>query len=170
MVDVLESLVSELKGQAIPPQEGPRILLTGSTLAQGDSKVLDITEEAGGVIVFEEFAEGIKPYWENVNPDGDLIAALTDAYFTRRMPPAWFRPGRERLDFLVKLAKDFDVAGVIWYQLMYRESYKIESYYFPDRLKREASLPMLTVESDYDAAEIGPLRTRIESFIETIRR
>jgi len=29
---------------------------------------------------------------------------------------------------------------------------------------------MLTVESEYDAMETGPLKTRIETFIETIRR
>jgi len=170
MVDILESLVNELKGGAAPSQEGCRVLLTGSTLALGDGKVLDLTEEAGGVIVVEEFAEGIRPYWENVKPNGDLMAALTDGYFTRRVPPAWFRPGRERLDFLVKLSKDFNVDGVIWYQLMYRESYKTESYYFPDILKREAGLSMLTLESDYDAAEVGQMRTRMETFIESIRR
>jgi len=170
MVDVLESVYKELKERGLPSDEGPRILLTGSTLALGDSKVLDLTEEAGGVIVIEEFAEGIRPYWESVKPDGDLMKALADCYFMRRVPPAWFRPDIERLDFLVKLAKDFNVSGVIWYQLMYRESYKTESYYFPDILERETGLPMLTVESDYDPAEVGPLRTRIETFIETIRR
>lgn len=170
MVDILESVYKELKEQALPSDEGPRVLLTGSTLALGDSKILDLTEEAGGVIVIEEFAEGIRPYWESVKPDGDLMEALADCYFMRRVPPAWFRPGKERLDFLVKLAKDFNVSGVIWYQLMYRESYKTESYYFPGILKRETGLHMLTVESDYDPSEAGPLRTRIETFIETIRR
>jgi len=87
-----------------------------------------------------------------------------------RVPPAWFRPGKERLDFLLKLARDFSVNGVIWYQLMYRESYKTESHYFPQILKRETGLPMLILESDYDSAEVGQLRTRIETYIETIRR
>jgi benzoyl-CoA reductase/2-hydroxyglutaryl-CoA dehydratase subunit BcrC/BadD/HgdB len=169
-VDILESLVKELKEQAAPPSQGPRILLTGSTLALGDRRVLDIIEEAGGIVVIEEFAEGIRPYWESVNPDGDLMQALADCYFMRRVPPAWFRPGKERMDFLIKLAKNFNVAGVIWYQLMYRESYKVESYYFPDILRREAGLPMLTVESDYDPSEAGAMRTRIETFIETLRR
>lgn len=170
MVEVLESVYKELKGQSAPSRSGPRVLLTGSTLALGDDKVLDITEEAGGDIVIEEFAEGIRPYWEDVKTDGDLMENLADGYFWRRVPPGWFRPGRERLDFLVKLARDFDVAGVIWYQLMYRESYKVESYYFPNILKKEAGLSMLTVDSDYDAAEVGPLRTRIETFMETITR
>jgi benzoyl-CoA reductase/2-hydroxyglutaryl-CoA dehydratase subunit BcrC/BadD/HgdB len=170
MVDVLESLRKELKGAAAQLQQGPRLLLTGSTLALGDSRVLDLTEEAGGIIVVEEFAEGIRPYWENIELNGNLMGALADGYFTRRVPPAWFRPSRGRLDFLVKLAKEFNVDGVIWYQLMYRESYKLESYYFPDILKKETGLPMLTVESDYDNAEVGPLRTRIETFVESLRR
>ena len=170
MVEILESVRKELKGHAAPSHEGPRVMLTGSTLALGDNKVLDITEQTGGAIVVEEFAEGIRPYWGNVNPDGDLLKALADCYFMQRVCPAWFRPGEERHHFLLKLAKDFNVAGVIWYQLMYRESYKAESYYFPDILKRETGLPMLTVESDYDPSETGPLRTRIETFIETVRR
>jgi len=170
MVDLLESLVKELRKQAPGSRNGPRVLLTGSTLAQGDYKVPDIIEEAGGRVVMEEFAEGIRPYWEEVKPDGDLMKNLADSYFMQRVPPAWFRPGRERLNFLVDLARDFHVDGVIWYHLMYRNSYKIESYYFPDILKRETGLSMLTVESDYDATETGPLQTRIETFIETIRR
>ena len=169
MVKVLELMVKELNEEPNRQPEGPRILLTGSTLALGDNKILDIIEEAGGVVVMEEFAEGIKPYWTDVEPKGDLMEALADAYFWRRIPPAWFRPGKERLDFLVQLARDFEVDGVIWYQLMYRESYKTEAYYFPGILKKATGLSMLAVESDYDAAEVGPLRTRVDTYIEMIR-
>lgn len=169
-VEVLESLYEELEKQHTPSHRGPRILLIGSTLALGDRKILDLIEQAGGVIVMEEFAEGIRPYWESVKTDGDPMENLANCYFWQRVPPAWFRPGDERLDFLVKLARDFNVAGVIWYQLMYRESYKLESYYFPEILKRETGLPMLTIDSDYDSAETGPMLTRIETFLEIIRR
>ena len=170
IVDVLESLYQELSNRTGPALKGPRILLTGSTLAMGDYKVLDLIEEAGGVVVIEDFAEGINPYWLSVDTDGDLVSSLADCYFMRRVPPAWFRPGKERLDFLIDLAKDFKVDGVIWYQLMYRESYKTESYYFPERLKKEVGIPMLTIESDYGPSDVEPMRTRIETFVETIRR
>ncbi|MBL7178048.1 MAG: 2-hydroxyacyl-CoA dehydratase [Desulfobacteraceae bacterium] len=170
MLGVLESVYEELKEQGTPAHGGLRILLTGSTLAMGDSKIFDLIEKAGGAIVVEEFAEGIKPYWESVQTDGDLMRNLAECYFWRRVPPAWFRPGKERLDFLVQLAKDFNVAGVIWYHLMYRESYKTESHYFPGLLKKETGLPMLTLESDYDAAEVGQMRTRIETFFEILGR
>jgi len=170
MVAILESFLEELKETAPPSKGGPRILLIGSTLAQGDSKVMDIIEDTGGVIVMEEFAEGIRPYWGKVTLDGDLMANLAETYFMDRVCPGWFRPGTERLDFLIKLEKDYQAAGVVWYQLMYRESYKVESYFFPAIFKKETGLPMLTVESEYDAMETGPLKTRIETFIETIRR
>lgn len=170
MVETLDSVCNEIERNDKPHQKGPRILLTGSTLAWGDDKILDLIEAAGGVVVIEEFAEGIRPYWENVRSEGNLIEHLADSYFWRRVPPAWFRPGKERLDFLVRLAREFEVAGVIWYQLMYRESYKLESYYFPEILKQATGLCMLTIDSDYDAAETGPMATRIETFIETLRR
>lgn len=169
LIDVLESIHQELRKKPPPSPKGPRILLTGSTLAMGDYKVLEMTEGAGATIVIEEFAEGIRHYWENVQVDGDIMEALADRYFRRRVPPAWFRPSRERLDYLIKLAKDFNVDGIIWYQLMYRSSYDIQSYYFEKILKNELNIPMLKIESDYDVSERGPLKTRIETFVEIIK-
>ncbi len=73
------------------------------------------------------------------------------------------------MTFLFRLAKEYNAAGLIWYQLMYRESYKVESYFFQSRLKKETGLPMLVLESEYDAMETGPMKTRIETFLETIK-
>ncbi|MCX5999044.1 MAG: 2-hydroxyacyl-CoA dehydratase family protein [Chloroflexi bacterium] len=170
MVEMLESLCAGLRGKEGPPAGHPRILLMGSTLAHGDYKVLDMIEKAGGTVVIEEFGEGIRHYWESVRPNGDLIEALADRYFARRVPPEWFRPGRERQEFVVSLAKIFRVDGVSWYQLTNRESSDFESYWYPDVLKKEAGVPMLKLQSDYDAGERGQMSTRIETFMEMVRR
>jgi benzoyl-CoA reductase/2-hydroxyglutaryl-CoA dehydratase subunit BcrC/BadD/HgdB len=170
MVEALESLCAGLRGKEGPPVEGPRILLMGSTLAHGDYKVLEMIEKAGGTVVIEEFGEGIRHYWETVRADGDLVAALADRYFTRRVPPEWFRQGRERQEFVIGLAKAFKVDGVIWYQLTNRETSDFESYWYPDVLTKEAGVPMLKLQSDYDAVERGPMSTRIETFIEMVRQ
>jgi benzoyl-CoA reductase/2-hydroxyglutaryl-CoA dehydratase subunit BcrC/BadD/HgdB len=166
----LEECLEKLKDAEGTDGKGPRLLLTGSTLAMGDHKILELIEEAGGVVVIEEFAEGITPYWQTVQMKGDLMEALAHAYFMDRVVPAWFRPGNERLVHLVQLAKDYSVDGVIWYQLLYRESYKMQSYYFPEILRKETGLTMLTLESDYDPAETAQMSTRIESYMESIRR
>jgi len=52
---------------------------------------------------------------------------------------------------------------------MYRDSYDIESFYFPDILRKETDLSMLKLTSDYDYSEVGPFRTRVEAFVETMR-
>ena len=169
LIDSLESILQELRGNPPSNPKRPRILLTGSTLAMGDYKVLEMTEEAGASIVVEEFAEGMRHYWQNIQVDGDLMQAIADRYFRRREPPAWFRPSRERLDYLIKLARDFNVDGIVWYQLMYRSSYDIQSFYFEKLVKKELDIPMLKIESDYDVSERGPLRTRIETFVEIVK-
>ena len=170
MIENLEALVTELKDAEPVTTAGTRLLLTGSTLAMGDHKIMEMIESAGGNVVIEEFAECMKPHWASVETNGDPMKALAQAYFMDRVPPAWFRPGNERLDYLIQLAKDYGVSGVIWYQLLYRESYKMQSYYFPEILKKETGLGMLTLESDYDPAETGQMLTRIETFMENIRR
>lgn len=169
MVEMLQSLVQEMENREVQPGSGPRVLLTGSTLAHGDCKIIDLVEEAGGNVVIEHFAEGLRYYWDDVALDGNPMEALAESYFQRRIPPAWFRPSREMRDFLIKLAGDFSIHGAIWYGLMYRDSYTVQSTLFPKILKQAAGLPTLVIESDYDLEEVGPLRTRIETFIEMIR-
>jgi benzoyl-CoA reductase/2-hydroxyglutaryl-CoA dehydratase subunit BcrC/BadD/HgdB len=168
MIEFLSLAKDELSEACV--REGPRILLTGSTLAMGDTKVLDLIEAAGGVVAIEEFAEGIKPYWEDVEEEGDLMENLARFYFWRRVPPAWFRPGAARLKELIRLCNIFDIQGIVWYHLMFRESYKTESMYYPRLIRQETGIPTLVLESDYDAAEIGQMRTRIETFMETLRK
>ena len=170
MIENLEDLVKTLKNAEPSAVTGPRLLLTGSTLAMGDHKIMEMIESAGGNVVIEEFAEGLKPHWTSVKTNGDPMKALANAYFMDRVAPAWFRPGNERLDYLIRLAEDYGVNGVIWYQMLYRESYKMQSYYFPEILKKKTGLSMLTLESDYDPAETGQMSTRIETFMENIGR
>jgi benzoyl-CoA reductase/2-hydroxyglutaryl-CoA dehydratase subunit BcrC/BadD/HgdB len=103
--------------------------------------------------------------------EGDPMRALAERYLKSQVAGAWFRPSRERLDFLLKLAHDFCVDGILWYQLMYREGADMHSYRFARILKSESDIPMLKLQSDWDTAgEIGPFRTRIEAFVEVMKR
>ena len=169
MLGVLASLVKELQEKEAPNPSGPRVLFTGSTLSMGDYKVLDLLEPSGAQIVIEHFDEGLRDYWENVASNGDLMRALADRYFMKKVPGAYFRPSRQRLDFILKLARDFKVDGILWYQLMYRDGADIQSYRFSQVLKKELDIPMLKLQSDWDmAGEIGPFKTRIETFVEVM--
>lgn len=171
MVDALDSLYQEIRDKqeesAVP--DAPRLLLVSPNIAFGDYKILELVNEAGGMIVAEEVCEGVRFYWGNVASNGDLVEALAKRYLRERLPCAFMRnSARRRLEFIAGLAKEFNVAGIIWYQLLYCDTYDIESYFFIREMEK-LGLPVLKLESDYDIMDRGPLRTRIETFIETLK-
>jgi benzoyl-CoA reductase/2-hydroxyglutaryl-CoA dehydratase subunit BcrC/BadD/HgdB len=167
IITSMESLSEELKKkQGI---KGPRILLIGSTIAEGDYKVYDLLESAGANVVIEDFSEGLRPYRGEVQTNGDLLTSLAEYYFMKRQPlPAFFRPStEERVSFLFKLAKDYKGDGIVWYSMLYREAYDIEGVYFSQQVEKEG-LPFIKIVTDYDPAEHNSLRTRLGAFIESI--
>jgi len=170
MVDALESLYRGLeKSQAKDKLDRPRLMLTGPNLARGDYKILELIEEAGGKVVIEEICEGIRYYWNQIENNGDPFQSLAKGYLRDRVPCAFMRSSaKKRLDFALKLIADFRASGVIWYELQCCETYDQESYFFNKKL-REQNIPMLIVESNYDVSDAGPLRARIDAFIELMK-
>lgn len=166
MAHQLEGIYTQLKGEK-GASRFPRLLLAASSLAFGDYKLLNLLEEAGAGIVIEEITEGMMPFWDEVSLDGDPLLALAETYFKKRVPPAYFCPSYSRLEYIEKLARDYKVDGAVWYQLMYREAYDIQSFPFARRMKN-SGLPVLKLQSDYDAFETGQFRTRINAFVELI--
>ena len=171
MVELLESLLKDFK-KCNGETDGDakhRILFTGNMLAVGDYKAIDIIEDLGCLIVMEQFCGGVRHYMNNINFNGDLLGAIARRYLLERTPCAFMRPSRERLDFTVKLAKEFNVDGVIWYQLRYCDTYNMEYFYF-SRMMKDVGLPILQLESEYDVEERGRLLNRVESFVESLGR
>jgi len=171
LLSTLEEIAADIVNTESTKPDGPRILLIGSTLADGDYKVVDLLEEAGANIVFEEFSEGIRHYQQKIDPRGDIYDALADRYLNRRVPPAFFHEViKLRFDYLCKLIQDYKVDGVVYYSLLYRDSYDREGLLFSKFLERNNRIPFLKISSDYDVSETAQMRTRIETFMEIIKR
>ena len=170
MVDVLESIYREIKDkQPTIETNTPRILLLGPNIGFGDYAVLEMVQLAGGEIVIEEICEGVRYYWNDIDTQGDLFQALTKGYLIDRLPCAFMRnSAKKRLDFTMKLIKDFNVSGVIWYELLCCETYDSEAYYFAEKLG-EHNIPFLILESDYSTAVTGQFKTRTRAFIEILK-
>ena len=169
-IETLQRLRQEVKEKKPVGAGRPRILLIGSTLARGDYKVLELVEETGAAVVAEEFSEGMRDYWHDVSLQGDPFQALAETYFEKRTPPAFFRGVvQERFAFFMKLIQDFRVSGVIWYSLLYRECYDVEGCIFRRHLEK-FQVPLLAISSGYEASERGTMRTRIETFLEALKR
>lgn len=170
MVEILDSVYQELRQKPQPSDpEMPRLLLVGPNIAYGDYKVLNLVEEAGSNIVIEEICEGIRYYWQGIENKGDPYESLAKGYLRDRVPCAFMASAtKKRFDFVMKLIQDFNVSGVIWYQLIYCESYDSESYYFVKKME-ERNIPVLVLESDYSTLDTGRVKTRIDAFIEMVK-
>jgi len=166
MADVLEALCSTTPAAAPLPADRPRVMLMGPALAFGDYDIINLVTEAGAEVVVEEIFEGIRDYRHVVNGSGDPITRLAWSYLHDKKPAAFARGAtRKKIDFVLDLIKQFDVQGVLWYQLLCCELYDEESYLF-EKVLRERGIPMLVVESDYHSLATGAVRTRLEAFVE----
>ena len=168
LAEALTDMVEELPGAPVDSPPRVRLMVIGSTLAEGDYRVIEMLEQYGAGVVFEEFAEGVHHYGQQVVPGDEPLMALARRYLTERTPPAFFKNVYpERRDFYLDKISEYRVDGVLWYSLLYRDSYDREAILFSKELQ-DRGIPFLKISSDYDAAETEAMRTRIEAFLETI--
>lgn len=170
MAEALDSACREVAEKVIAAQsDRPRLLLVAPNLAAGDYNILELIGAAGADIVAEVVCEGIRYYRHEIDNKGDILASLARSYLRERLPCAYMRySAPKRLEFALKLLHDFDAVGVIWYELLYCETYDSESYYFARELKKRG-IPMHTLELDYGMAGTGQIKTRIEAFVELVK-
>jgi len=101
-----------------------------------------------------------------------LMTNLGETYYLERTPPSVFQPAwKERVESIKNLIRDFNIDGVIWYQLSFEEVYDLECSIISKALN-EINIPFLKLESSYEYSReaMGPLTTRVESFIETVKQ
>jgi len=168
MIEILQSACQGLRGAKVVPKKGPRLLLIGPNLAIGDYKIPDLIQRCGGQLVAEHLDEGVRFFWTDVDTDGDPLENIARRYLQKKLPCVYMlKAYKDRLDFRLKMARDYRVDGIVCYNLKYCETADIEAFYLAQNIK-EAGIPFIKLESEYDVSERGPLMTRIEAFIETL--
>lgn len=172
MIRKLEELYRLLKDAPGKfPEKAPRILFAGHALAMGDYTVPRLVEEAGGAIVADFLDEGIRPYRNDIELEGDPLLAFARSRYLEKPPINVFQPAWEkRFESIQELIKEYKVDGVIWYQLSFDEIYDME-YSCLAKWLDELKIPLLKMESSYEYSReaMAPLTTRIESFVESLK-
>ncbi|MGA9187481.1 MAG: double-cubane-cluster-containing anaerobic reductase [Methanosarcina sp.] len=143
----------------------PRIMISGCPMAGGNTKVPEIIESKGGVIVAEESCTGTRSFWELVDEDKDPMLALAERYI--RIPCSCMTPNDRRIDNILELAREFKVDGVVYYTLQFCHGYNIERYKVQQALKK-AGIPMLSIETDYSDSDVEQIGLRVDAFMEML--
>jgi benzoyl-CoA reductase/2-hydroxyglutaryl-CoA dehydratase subunit BcrC/BadD/HgdB len=151
------------------PKGTKRIMLTGTPLAIPNWKLHHIVETSGAAVVVEEMCTGTR-YFENLVDESkptleEQINALSNRYMSINC--ACFTPNDGRIEDILRLAKEYDVDGIIDVNLKFCNLYDTEGYKV-ERAIREAGIPVLGIETDYTDQDSEQLRTRIGAFVEML--
>jgi benzoyl-CoA reductase/2-hydroxyglutaryl-CoA dehydratase subunit BcrC/BadD/HgdB len=169
-IRLLERLTDELNEKAragytpLAP-DAPRLLLTGVPVGLGSEKVVRLVEEAGGHIVCFESCGAYKKV-EPVKTEGDPLRAIAEGYL--HIPCACMSPNRGRFELVSRLAREFQVDGVIDLTWQACHTYNIESFSLRRFVQAETGLPFLQIETDYSESDSEQLKLRIEAFLELL--
>ncbi|KMZ52583.1 double-cubane-cluster-containing anaerobic reductase [Dorea sp. D27] len=157
------------KGVSVVADGTKRIMLTGTPLAIPNWKLHNIVETSGGAVVCEEMCTGTR-YFENLVDESQMtvegqIQALAERYMNINC--ACFTPNEGRIKDILRLAKEYNVDGIIDVNLKFCSLYDTEGY-FVERAMKEAGIPVLGIETDYTDSDAQQLRTRVSAFIEML--
>ena len=167
LADELEQRIKD--GVSVVSEGTKRILVTGTPLAVPNWKLHNIIETSGGVVVCEEMCTGTR-YFENlVDESGTTLDEQFQALSERYMKTncACFTPNTGRIDDILRMVKEYQVDGVIDCSLKFCCLYDTEKRGVAAALK-EAGVPVMSLETDYEDTDAGQLRTRIGAFIEML--
>ncbi len=169
LCDELEERISQ--NQGVFPKDAARIMISGTPMAIPNWKMHHIIESAGAAVVVEESCTGTRYFEKLVDERGgtieDQVKALAERYMQTNC--ACFTPNPGRVDDIIRLAEEYKVDGVIDYTLQFCNLYSTESYLVKEALAAKG-IPMLHIETDYSENDYGQLQTRVEAFLEMVRK
>ncbi len=168
LCDELEDRVKN--GEGIAPEGTARVMLSGCPMAVPNWKLPYIIESSGAIVVGEESCIGTRNTRDLVDEGNRTLDGMIDALVDRymRIDCACFTPNTERLDNIVKMARELKAEGVIHYGLSFCQPYAMEAFKVEKTLT-DAGIPMLSIETDYGMEDVEQLKTRVEAFVEMMR-
>ncbi|MGB9905275.1 MAG: double-cubane-cluster-containing anaerobic reductase, partial [Desulfotomaculales bacterium] len=161
----VNSLCEELekrmaRGEGVARKGAPRILVTGTPMALPYWKLHHLVEAAGAVIIAEETCTGTRYFAGQVEEDGRTIDEHI-RNLARRLTAincACFTPNRERIEEILRLAREGKADGVIYFSLQFCQPFGVEGR-LVEKALQQAGLPVLRLESDYSTEDMAQLKT-----------
>lgn len=164
LCDELEERVKTMK-----PSGKKRIMVTGTPMALPNWKLHSIVEGLDAEIVVEETCTGTRYFENEVAEDGEtmdeILKNLADRYMGVNC--ACFTPNEGRIEDVLRYAKEYNVDGVINYNLSFCHTYGVE-YNKVEKALKDSNIPVIMIETDYSEGDTGQIKTRVEAFLEMI--
>lgn len=174
MLPMLEAALAKLQKRVADgvyhgKKDSPRVLVSGCPVGGDATKVFNIIEEAGGVIVYLDACTGMKAYaghFEEGAPDP--YRSVSKRYLD--VPCSCMTPNDRRLSELDLIIDKFKPDVIIDVVLHACHSYNIESSKVKTHVETRHKKPFLKIETDYSQGDVEQIRTRVEAVLETVSK
>jgi bcr-type benzoyl-CoA reductase subunit C len=169
---LLTNVLSGLDPETVAPGSLVRMHLSGHFCAPPKPELLDVIEECGILVVNDDLYHGSRYISTDVPEDGDPFDALASWYLERNISaPCGTRVQRD-VDwetYLVDSLRESEADGVIVLMVKFCEPLML---YYPELRKSldQHDIPELLIETEHDGLASEAVRTRVETFVERIRR
>ncbi|MCU1614670.1 MAG: benzoyl-CoA reductase [Frankiales bacterium] len=169
---LLESILSGLELPSEPPDSLVRLHLSGHFCAPPRPELLDLIEECGVLVVNDDLYHGTRYISTDVPEDGDPFDALATWYLDRNVSAPCGTRVQRNVDwdsYLVDSLDDSGADGVITLMAKFCEPLML---YYPELRKvlDARDIPVLLIETEHEGLAAESIRTRVETFVERIRR
>jgi benzoyl-CoA reductase subunit C len=168
---LLEQLVAGLDTTA-KPARGVRVYLSGHFCQAPKPEILDLIEECGGIIADDDLYHGFRFISTDMSETGDPVDAFAAWYFERnqRVPCSTLADEKADWDeFLVDAVRKTRSEGLIVLQVKFCEPHM---FFYPEIKEafERNGIPHLLIETEHEQMPIEALKTRVETFLEIIKR
>jgi benzoyl-CoA reductase/2-hydroxyglutaryl-CoA dehydratase subunit BcrC/BadD/HgdB len=158
------TVLMKQKDQVLDSRKLPSIMLGGGIVE--DEGIIKIIEDAGARVVADDLCSGSRYYDAKVDVTNDPYLALAKRYLTR-IPCSRMTNVTQRINNVIKRIKDCSISGYIYHSLKFCDH---NLYDFP-LIKKEFlkhNIPILPLHCDYNSANEGQIKTRVEAFVEQL--
>lgn len=167
----LEELISALT--EVPPRGNPvRVFLSGHLCHAPKLSVLDLIEECGCTVVDDDLYHGFRFVFADVEEAGSPIDALSRWYLerSRKVPcPTRAVKGLDWEQYLLGAVERSRAEGLIILMAKFCEPHMFFIPEIRDAFDKHG-IPHLTIETEHEAMPIESLKTRVETFVEIVKR
>jgi len=171
-LSLLRELLAEVASAApAGPDRRPRIYLSGSIVAPGDTKIVGLIQELGGRIVTDDLCTGLR-FHRGVVVSDHSVEGIADAYLGRipcgSLPCLLPLDQDQRFVTMLELARQYRAEGLIYHTLRFCDPFTFKANTTMKYLREKLELPFLELHTEYSPSDVEALRTRLESFVDMI--
>jgi benzoyl-CoA reductase subunit C len=169
---LLEQLLADIERNPQPRPEGIRLHLSGHFCQAPKPEILDMIEGCGAIVVGDDLFHGFRYISTDVPAEGDPIDALAEWYLARNTGVPCPTRVQNNVDwdaYLLSAIEREKAQGMIVLMAKFCEPHM---YYYPEVKEafERRGVPHLLIETEHESMALESLKTRVETFLEIVKR